>query len=614
MLRRQRAEQAAAAQAEAEEIARAIAEAAARERREAEEAERLEQERLREEAELARLEQIRLEEEAKRREEAERAERELRDAIRLSLEEAARLLHVRLQEVAKCQRDALDGRHLSVEEQHVRHLESAVASCQKESDRLLKTMQNNIDKRTKALQEKHQAELETFDSRQQDQEDDLFLQIQLHLRGKPNKEARERRLQDELHRQQEEERQQFTSTHQSELGSLQQNTKMEIEGLKQINESNLAHVCRRHRRDFDDILKMAVAERTWFEVVAQRRQNMVREHNRLMMEDFDAGRDTIGLTEELAMAIEPFIPALAEQGVNGSIHPAADHVSASEPLTELAVDSESVFTSSDASQGAAQDNIDLSGLSGSGPLSLGIGPDVINSAWTWMTGNSDDVVSLSSPQRPQTHHVQPRDLPKMQGTQTLIPKQQEQDQLYQTTLIHQLSMELGHLRQTTADTGRQSVMSSNATLLSPSLPTTPLLQRRALPPTSSARASIFANISNWSPEKTSTHPLDSPPARSHHATRHSISSSDDDAALPRTPGGFPITQAMSNHTRAHEETRSHAFSGKNANGSMPRLMEADARVVEFTATQGNTTGHPQSHLNGQSWGMWPFKTVKTESK
>lgn len=315
VLRRQRIERDEVDQAEADEVARAIAiveglvrrEEEARQQRQAEE----EQERQREEVELARLEELRLQEEAARERERQEAEQQLRDVLRLSIQEDLDSLASTLQDLLSAQLHALNERQGTEEQKLMENLNDATETVERNTETLSAKMETNVQRRMAQLKTHQEEELSQMDQRHEEQEDDVFLQIQNHLKGKPNREAREKRLLDNLRREQETERADLAKRHEEQAQNMEGVAKMEEEGLKRSGDIRKRKVKSQHESELAALLQQVVCDRKWFKVVCQRREEMVAENRRVMLGEFEIGADLVGLTEETATGIKP-LPAFFE--------------------------------------------------------------------------------------------------------------------------------------------------------------------------------------------------------------------------------------------------------------------------------------------------------------
>ncbi|KIW89201.1 uncharacterized protein Z519_10053 [Cladophialophora bantiana CBS 173.52] len=430
-LRRRRGDRAIAVNAEVAEIDRVIAQVEEMERREAEERRREEQRReadqRREEAELARLEELRLREEEARRLEEERMTQELRRILQLSVEETCDAIQSAWDDLLQSQRKRLDDRHLQAEQQHAQERDEATKRQQQENGENFAKMESNLGKRTSTIKERHNKELEAFNTEQQDLEDDLFLEIQLHLRGKQDKQSRERRLQERFQRQRDEKQRKMLSKHRSESESLQANATMELQGLKLSNESKLARLEHRYRVDFEILLANVVADRAWFDFLAEKRQNMVDANRRLMLAALEADQEPVGLTEETATTIGPFLTSMRceAHGTESAPHlsgavlqepvqepwrevlsPSPAHsASPARSLVELAATSQQLLNSLNESHIVAESDVKSSQPGA-------VVQPMSNRAFAWMTGGAEDVATS------RIHHdVTARHSPPAGGSQ-----------------------------------------------------------------------------------------------------------------------------------------------------------------------------------------------------
>lgn len=392
-LRHRRGEREVVLDAEAAEIARIIFRIEEAERLEAEERqreeERLQEERRREEAELARLEEERLQEEETRRIAEEQMERELRQILRASVEESCRELQSALIDIMQMQKKALDSRHAEAERQHASTQETEMIRQQQENEDLLKIMESNIQKGTASIEEKHKSELESFEAEQQDLEDDLFLEIQMHLHGKKDKEARERRLQEKFQKQRADKLDELVRKHQFQCEAVKSNASMELQGVRLSSEAKLAKLEHRFRVEFEALLVNVASDRAWFSFLSERRRNMVAANNQLMLEAVAAGLEPAGLTEETAIAIGPFVPAVQDGAMATLPSPAAQALStvAEQPLTGELI-------ASPASSGSISRDIHPSLVedpSMGEPAAASSRHMEMNSAFVWMTGEGTNI-------------------------------------------------------------------------------------------------------------------------------------------------------------------------------------------------------------------------------
>ena len=164
------------AAAEEREIAAAIAAVEEAERREAEERERLE--RL-----------IALEEERRRQEEEERAQRH-RHAVLLSVHARHQTLKMVLSQINSSQQSNLNKRHSDSATSHLTSTQAALDSFHEDSARLTEMLDSSISARVERMHASYTTAIEKVKTEHDQQEDETFISLQVHLRGKPNRESR----------------------------------------------------------------------------------------------------------------------------------------------------------------------------------------------------------------------------------------------------------------------------------------------------------------------------------------------------------------------------------------------------------------------------------------
>ncbi|KAI1608907.1 hypothetical protein EDD37DRAFT_612212 [Exophiala viscosa] len=569
-LARRRRDRQSALDDEAAEIAQAIADVEAVERQEAEERHRHRQEQEELDAQLAQLEQERLLEEAARREEAERLEREYEEMRRISVAEACADLQSTLDKLVDAQKQMLDNRHVRGERRFSQQRDEQITVQQKQNQELQSTMESNINKRTSLIERKHKSDIGVFTAEQDELEDDLFLEIQMHLHGKNDKEARERRLQEKFKKQRDEKYQELISKHKSESDALKANASMELSVLIRMNDEKMAKVRHTYLCELEAQVSVVAAERAWFKLITERRQNMLSANNRLMTEAVDVGEDPIGLIENGAAAIGPTLPErmpLSDSQNDGATMKQEPLVSSRTPLTpdssapslvELAETSGSL----------------VSGLTPQTPTSPSFNVDEqaawsdplrANSAWTWMTGTNEAQAGLSGISGPH------------QNPETCSPTADSQ-QLYLNN------------PQTRRPVSRRAVP---VPLTSVHLP-----QRKPVP----VPGSLQIRRPRRAPSMEGLQVAE--PPNIPRVSRVPAIYFEDRDALPRTPGAFPVSPPKPRSPLDREITRvpsrrarpySHS-SMASWNSSSPTTISPISPPTEFSTprTSVETTGHSRS--------------------
>jgi IBR domain, a half RING-finger domain len=280
---------------EEEEIARAISEIEAMEHREA-------QERARETAERERIEALkraleaderiwreRLEslEREKRRKEEEEAAQKREEAIRVSVTERIDYLRGALLEIQQFQQSSLISRHnnaaAALNEEN--HDQEAVDKSELD-DQQVKLASNSALRHT-LLQSAHESKVAELTSKHEAEEDDTFMSMQEHLRGKPNREARVKTALDKLQQRQKEVMNMLGEEHGKKTKLLKENVAMETKAL----EAGYSLRSEDRKRAFDEssitLKRTVVAERKLFEVVAERRKDMMAELQSRLWSDME---------------------------------------------------------------------------------------------------------------------------------------------------------------------------------------------------------------------------------------------------------------------------------------------------------------------------------------
>jgi len=306
-------EQDATAQAEAAEIAEAIAQIEEMERQEAIGlAEEERQRQLEEELMLAKLEEARLLEEIAKREAEEEAEKVFRQTLLESSKEECQMLMSSLMQIINFQHAAFMSKHEAKQQSCIPKSPIQQATALGESFTSASWLQENILKRTKALHTEQREEWEQLLRQADEEEDDMFMQIHMYLRYKPNREQREKRMRDTFQQQQQEKQAALQIKHEDELRRLELSTQCENGGLKRAQSVRLEPVEEQFQSSLRQLGWHIGCDRQWFQLVSTRRIEMLKEHKRLVLEQLEAEQDPVGLTEERARYIGPTLPAMSD--------------------------------------------------------------------------------------------------------------------------------------------------------------------------------------------------------------------------------------------------------------------------------------------------------------
>ncbi|ERF69518.1 hypothetical protein EPUS_01847 [Endocarpon pusillum Z07020] len=271
---------------EEEDLARAVSAIEEMERREAEERQRREEyQRTSEAKERRRRQHLERLEAEKRRIEQEEATRRREQAIRKSLTERFDYLQGALLEIQQFQQSSLISRHNSEITSIIEEAEHERAVQKAESDSLHMKLDSNSTLRRNILQSAHMAAVSKLTSEHEAEEDDTFLSMQTHLRGKPNQESRLNTVLDKLRQRQKVEMDILVCSQKAETTGLAENVAVERKALVLGYEVQSVIQNHKFRESGITLKKTVLAERKWFEVIAERRRVMMQELQRRLWED-----------------------------------------------------------------------------------------------------------------------------------------------------------------------------------------------------------------------------------------------------------------------------------------------------------------------------------------
>lgn len=245
------------AHSEAAEIAEAIAQI-----------ERLE----REEA----MERERREKEQRRKEEEEVRDKEMKRMMYIA--DRLQGLRTALSNVNVSQQSLLNKRH----EKGARELQSrtmaGTSEVEQQRGKLLNGLRTNQKQRMDQLIATQTAEVDSMTARHEEEEDDTFLTVSRHLKGKSNRESREKSILDKLKAAQENEMRALEQTHQLARLDQERNNILELKAL----EAGLARDYTSTREaGLDTVLKLAqmvIIDRIWFTAAVEKRWKMLDEY------------------------------------------------------------------------------------------------------------------------------------------------------------------------------------------------------------------------------------------------------------------------------------------------------------------------------------------------
>ena len=271
---------------------------------------------------LARLERERIAEEEQRAREAEEMERlrkvAIKDSCLMNLEE----LRTVLKTVAQYQQHALVSRHDAERKNLQMSLDQATKQQTEEAERMMSRVNTNVEKRQQAMSIRHAHELAELSLQHEQDSDEFFLELQVHLRGRPNRKEREARMQADFDAKQHQDTKELENKHKTQREALMQNADMERQGVE-LYTKTLTSETSGILTQTESLSVIVSCERKWFEVVTERRAAMLEKHGQISLDQLNSGADevTSALTERIAATVLP----LPEPVLSDWLDHTADH-------------------------------------------------------------------------------------------------------------------------------------------------------------------------------------------------------------------------------------------------------------------------------------------------
>jgi hypothetical protein len=113
---------------------------------------------------------------------------------------------------------------------------------------------------------------------------------------------------------------------------------MELNVLERTAENRVKEIKASYDQEFRNMLANVSTDRAWYNFLIERRQKMLSENSRLMVEAIENGQEVVGLTEDIAITIGPF--AIAEPSPASSVSESPSY-----SFVELAEQSEHLLRS-----------------------------------------------------------------------------------------------------------------------------------------------------------------------------------------------------------------------------------------------------------------------------
>jgi hypothetical protein len=245
-------------------------------------------------AEFERMELREAEERAQREEERRRKEEEdirAREVKRLMLiAERMQVLRTALYDINQTQQSMLISRH----EARAQELHSIAASDYTTFDgRWTKrdaALESNLKSRIETVSAFHAAEIKSLISRHEEEENDAIFNFSRHLKGKPNREEREKAIIGKLKAAHENELTAFKISHKAAKEKLESTGVLERKALLSAKAIELQEMQERQLDCLFEFARTVIAHRRWFSAVVEKRNELLEKYSM----DAANSRDEIG--------------------------------------------------------------------------------------------------------------------------------------------------------------------------------------------------------------------------------------------------------------------------------------------------------------------------------
>ncbi|OJD15807.1 hypothetical protein AJ78_03987 [Emergomyces pasteurianus Ep9510] len=232
------------------------------------------------------MERERREEEQRLKEEEEVREKELKRMMYIA--DRLRSLRTALSNVNEFQQSQLNKRHENAAHNLQRRAMAGTSELEQQRQKLLAGLRANQKQRMDQLVAAQTAEVDSMTARHEEEEDDTFLTVSRRLKGKSNRESREKAILDKLEAAQASEMQDLKQTHQLAKLNQEQNNALELAAL----EAGLARDYTSTREaELDTVFKLAqmvIIDRSWLTAAVEKRWKMLDEYRARLI---DTGMD-----------------------------------------------------------------------------------------------------------------------------------------------------------------------------------------------------------------------------------------------------------------------------------------------------------------------------------
>lgn len=159
-------------------------------------------------------------------------------------------------------------------------------SWEQRRQNLTRALQTNTQQRMRSLEEGQSSEFQALVSRQEEEEDDTFLSVARHLKGRNNRQEREQAMMEKLKAEQESEQNSLRKSHGEAAEDLQFKGNLEKGALESGLELELEEIRGEASTATQHLGREVIADRQWFDAVVEKRTLMLEKYRTDLAEGY----------------------------------------------------------------------------------------------------------------------------------------------------------------------------------------------------------------------------------------------------------------------------------------------------------------------------------------
>ena len=177
-------------------------------------------------------------------------------------------------------------------------------SWEERRENLTHALDTNIRQRMRVLEDSQTSEFQSLISRQEEEEDDTFLSVSRHLKGRSNRQEREQAIMEKLKAEQEAEQTSLRKSHEEAAQDLEFKANLEKSALESGLDFEREEIHSEASVATRDLGQEVIADRQWFDAVVEKRALMLEQYRTDLLE----GHKDIPTFEEPKTPVDEPLP------------------------------------------------------------------------------------------------------------------------------------------------------------------------------------------------------------------------------------------------------------------------------------------------------------------